>query len=378
MAAAVAGLLALPPSSGTTLRPADQTRPPLTASSQTYQVTDFGADPSGHNDSTLAIRQAIAVAGATPGPNTVYFPPGTYILDDNDGAVVDLRLHGPNPIIVVGAGMDSTKVIEEVGLVKYPSLSATKGVFLIATNGGSGSRITGLTVDSQTYTAGTALADFGSNTMIDHDTFLGATSNPSYNHDVFDARILGLCSKTNPHRLGGNVISDLVLNGRGVGGNVDLDLSCQINATVSNVQDTGAGLGFYLDSGVTLDGYTFTPSSAQASAKAYQVTGPSDHISLSNVVTHGNGGNLLPSQGGYRISAVTITNETMTAPGNHVALGDVSGVSISNSQLQGVYINPYVAATDITLTSSSIAGKVTCVPGSPSARITDLVGISCP
>ncbi len=47
------------------------------------------------------------------------------------------------------------------------------------------------------------------------------------------------------------------------------------------------------------------------------------------------------SQDGYKNSAVTITNETMTAPVDHLALGDVNGVA--NRHLRGILIDPYAA-----------------------------------
>jgi hypothetical protein len=347
----------------------------LVTTGRQYSVTTFGADPTGQHDSTTAIRAALLAAEATPGPNVVYFPSGTYILNDNDGQNFDFKLQGPNPVIVEGAGMATTKIVEEVGLAKYPSIPMTKGVFLIAQKGGSGSQITGVTVDSQTYTAGTALADYGSYTTIDNDTFLGAPSSPRYNPDVFDARVIGVCNHTDNVKNGNNYVSNLVLNGRGSGGNVDLDISCQYNDQVSNIQDTGNGMALYIDSDISVSNLTYT-AAAGTEGRPYQITAPSDHISLTGVTTDASGGVVMPSPNGYLSTDISISNETMANAGYGLAVGDVSNLTISNSKLMGLRIDPYFTASDINLLDTSYK-QVTCAPAEPTAAITSLSGINC-
>lgn len=64
-----------------------------------YDVTNYGADPTGTNDSAAAIQSAIAAAGATDG-NIVYLPPGTYKIN----ATLDIPYSG---VVLVGAGSGS-------------------------------------------------------------------------------------------------------------------------------------------------------------------------------------------------------------------------------------------------------------------------------
>lgn len=65
-----------------------------------YDVTNYGADPTGTNDSAAAIQSAIAAAGATNG-NIVYLPPGTYKIN----STLDIPYSG---VVLVGAGSGST------------------------------------------------------------------------------------------------------------------------------------------------------------------------------------------------------------------------------------------------------------------------------
>lgn len=66
-----------------------------------YNVTQFGADSTGTNDSTTAIQNALTIAG-NAGGNTVYCPAGTY-------KVGPLVL--PNNVTLRGAGIDATTLL---------------------------------------------------------------------------------------------------------------------------------------------------------------------------------------------------------------------------------------------------------------------------
>jgi hypothetical protein len=206
-----------------------------------FNVVTYGADGSGVRDSTLGIRSAIAAAEATPGISTVYFPAGTYLLNDNDGAKVDFKIIGPNTVDVLGAGRLRTKIIEEVGTVAYPGISNPKAVFVFEQT--TGNVFSGLTVDAQTYNAGDPVQDYGNDTTIEHATLLGA-----HNANAFALRVTAVCNQQpgSPQygvHHSGNVVHDIILSGEGTGGNADLDFSCQWNGRVSNITDTGWGMG---------------------------------------------------------------------------------------------------------------------------------------
>ena len=83
----------------------------IAAATATCDVTAFGADATGTRDSTAAIRNAITACEATAGPNTVHFPAGTFALKDTGGSNPTLKVSGPNPVILQGAGRDLTKLV---------------------------------------------------------------------------------------------------------------------------------------------------------------------------------------------------------------------------------------------------------------------------
>ncbi|WP_328997346.1 glycoside hydrolase family 55 protein [Kribbella sp. NBC_00709] len=68
-------------------------------------VRDYGADPSGQQDSTAALQAALTAAAQARGGARVRIPAGTYTLTSK------LRLpDGNGPIVVQGAGQDRTKL----------------------------------------------------------------------------------------------------------------------------------------------------------------------------------------------------------------------------------------------------------------------------
>ena len=275
---------------------ADQSKksPP---SSNAFNVVAYGADPSGQRDSTLAIRTALSSAEMNSG-NTVYFPAGRYILDLNDGAHQDFNI-ASNPVTIKGAGRNMTTIVEKIG-AKTAGVKNSKVIFQILTGpngqpgGADGTIITGLTLDSASYDAGTTIMDFANNTAITNDTIQGARSDSRYNPDAFGLRLLAICDHTDlstKHR-SGNEVNDLILSGQGSAGNTDLDISCQINTSVSNVVDTGNGMDIYIANQISVNNYTFTPGTIESSPKSYIITGPTNGLTLNNITTYGNGGHL--------------------------------------------------------------------------------------
>jgi hypothetical protein len=71
-----------------------------------FEVTAFGADPTGAADSTAAIQAAIDAAGAAGG-GVVAFPPGLFILSRPAGAGEVLRV-AASGVVLRGAGAGST------------------------------------------------------------------------------------------------------------------------------------------------------------------------------------------------------------------------------------------------------------------------------
>ena len=76
---------------------------PFTPARPTFNVLNYGADPSGVRDSTAAIQAAVNAASAAGG-GTVYFPPGTFkatAIGTGTGACIyalpNIRLKGAGP-----------------------------------------------------------------------------------------------------------------------------------------------------------------------------------------------------------------------------------------------------------------------------------------
>ncbi len=341
-----------------------------------YDVTKYGADPTGQSDSAVAIRKAIAAAQAAGAGNTVYFPAGTYLLNDNGSGTsynfgqADFDIQN-TPVNILGAGRNTTKLVEKVGTVTYPNQHGTTVFVFSKVNGFT---FSGLTVDSQTYNAGDPLDDFGSNTTIEHSAFLGGTNTPP-NKNVFDLRVIKVCNANPGHNNygvygTGNVINDVILNGRGHGGNDDLDFSCEQNGTISNITDTGWGTALYIDNNVTITNYNFTPSTYQSSPPGWYVTA-SSNITINNFTTSGHGG--IINSPNHPSSNITIDGEIMTKPGFNMVIGDANNTVITNSNLSGLQINPQTATNGVSVSASNIT-QVSCKSG---VQITNLVGLKC-
>jgi predicted secreted protein len=365
--------------SGGSGSPGSGQQPPANA----FWVTNYGADNTEVHDSTVAIRNTITAAEAAGPGNTVYFPAGSYLLNDNDGAKTDFKIDGI-AVNILGAGRDTTKLVEKVGTVSYPSNGRGKNVFVFSHV--SGFYVSGITIDSQTYNAGDTIDDFGDNSTIEHDQFLGAqngSGTPVDNSNVFDMRVLAVCNQDPSNPLygihhSGNTVNDIILNGRGTGGNDDLDFSCQQNGTISNIVDTGWGTALYIDQNVTVTNYNFTPGSYETNPRGWYVT-DSSNITINNFTTSGEGG--IINSPNYPSNNITINNEVMTNPILALAVNDASNTKINNSRLNAVNINPSGSGTNagtngLTVTSS-VVGSVSCKPQN-GAPIIGLVGISCP
>ena len=354
--------------------PAPQAAPPAGS----YNVVSYGADPTGHHDSTQAIRSAVSAADKAPG-NTVYFPAGRYLLDLNDGAKQDIDISA-NPVNIVGAGPASATIVEEIG-AKTAGVTTSKTIFQIETGangqpgGGDGTTITGLTLDSATYDAGTTIIDYGNDTTLSHLTIMGARSDKQYNRDVFGVRVIAVCNHTDlstRHR-SDNIVDDLTITGQGSAGNTDLDISCQYNAFVSDVGDTGNGMDIYICDNVVLSGYTFMPGAVEASPKSYVITGPSQNLTIRDITTYGSGGQLQPSPNGYSITNTTITNETMKDPTMVLEIGDADQTTIANSTIGILKLNPDNSVAGLTVVNSSVASVICGKKGD----ITGLTGLAC-
>lgn len=259
-----------------------------------------------------------------------------------------------------------------------PGSGAGKDVFVFQHM--QGFYIEGLTIDSQTYNAGDTIDDLGNDSTIQDIGALGAGNGPGTPVDrtnVFDLRVIAVCNANPSNRLygiyhTGNIVNDVVLNGRGTGGNDDLDISCQHDDTISNIVDTGWGMALYIDQDVTVDNYSFTPGGASTDFRGWFVTASRD-ITINGFTTTGEGGRinspLFPS------SNITVTHERMEAPGYTIMVGDASGVVIRDSALQLLVLAPQRGLSGFSLEATTVAG-VAC-RGRARADLAGITGVAC-
>jgi Pectate lyase superfamily protein len=370
-----------------------QKPPPANASGFTaapkgsFSVTAYGADPTGTRDSTAAIQRAIDAAVAEGGWQTVYFPTGTYLLDDDNGAYQDFLLKG-DTVNILGAGQGYAKVIEKVGTYAYPNLKRGKTVFVFAHM--RGFYVSGLTIDAQTYNGGDTIDDYGDDSTLEHLTVLGARSGSGGTKDVdnvFDLRVLAVCNANPGNRLYGvynygNVVTDVVLNGRGIGANDDLDFSCQHDGSISDIVDTGWGTALYIDQDVTVDDYVFRPGGSSTALRGYFIT-DSQYITIDNFTSYGEGGIIKtcaePNKNNtclnYPSRNIVINREHMESPGFSLVVADAQDVTIENSMLDHLNITPERATDGLTVEATTYQ-SINCRP-SRGAVIENMTGARC-
>ena len=361
----------------------------------------------------------MAAALAKGGNQTVYFPAGTYLLNDGSGAIedtgvkVDVPINGSKGSVVniLGAGENVTKVVDAVGVTNPAYRGLERGDSAFVFNHMNGFYFSGLTVDAATYTSGDTLDVYGSDSTIEDSDFMGANeTNPHLDTDTFDIRILSPKPKscnlnssapgyTGDTYATGNTVKNVSVSGEGFGYNDDLDFSCQHDGTLSNILDTGWGTAIYIDENVTVNGYTFRPGPRKPNYPGYVITDSRD-ITINDFTTSGQGGvisvdRLLTDHHiylNYPCSDIVINGERMTASGTLgyvLQINDASDITIIDSTLTGIALTPLTSISDVTLTKSSV-GPVVCDPqsgpvrnelfsdsGSPSGSISELHGLSC-
>ena len=238
----------------------------------------------------------------------------------------------------------------------------------------------GLTIDSQTYNAGDTIDDHGSDSTVQDVIALGArhgSGTPVDPANVFDVRVSADCNPSPSSPLygvyhSGNVVNDVVVDGQGIGGNNDLDISCQRNDLISNVVDTGHGLGLYIDQDVTVDNDSFTPGGPNPGFRGWDITA-SSNITIDGFTTTGEGGRI--NSPSYPSSDITIENELMETPGQSIVIGDSRGVSIDDSTLQHMVIDPTDTLQGLTVESTPVA-TVSC-DALARASTGSIIGITC-
>lgn len=311
-----------------------ETRSTASSTTTTYNVVAMGADPSGQRDVTQVVRNVLTLAEKQPG-SVLYFPPGTYLLNDNDGLGKDFQI--TTQVAIEGAGPNQTKIIEAIGAKSHLK---PKTIFQIQADD---TTISGLTLDAETYDAATPIMDFANDTTLYNLNIMGPHSSPTYNSGQFGMRVIAICNHSDldvVHRVG-NTIHDINIVGNGSAGDTDIDLSCQKDANAYNINDTGNGMDLYVVQGVNVNNFKHHDSAS--GQFSIVVTAPSSNIAINNFQTWGQGGKIEASPIGY-VSEVSITNEVMHDLSQRFIMGDGT-VYFVNSTLGDIKIEADTQAT---------------------------------
>lgn len=347
-------------------------------------VLSYGAKPNSSADSTPAFRKAIAAAELKHG--TVYVPPGTYVLDDlHDTACQNTvaQLCIKAPVHLVGAGPESVILVNQIGL-KNNDHGLSMPMIVVLTGpkgrpgGADGTSISGMTLNSSDYEAGTDILDFANDTVLGDLDVEAAKSTNHYNPNSFGVRVIAVC---NPHDVAtihrmDNLVDNVTITGNGSGGNTELDISCQEGTQIKDVHITGNGMDIYISRNISVEGAVLKGESIPGMQYVPYtwVTNDSTNVTLNDVSAYGSGGVIVQHSDDLPARNVLVENEIMRDPSGILFIGDVNGLTLENDQLANVRIDPRQEAADIRMIHSTLEGTVSCAG---KGLITGLVGMSC-
>jgi hypothetical protein len=303
-----------------------------------FSVTSYGAVGNDTGDNTAAFASAIAAAQAAGG-GIVSVPAGTYLFVT--GAPASIQIDGTVPITFAGAGRATTKLVE---FTRRKDLLSVKC---------DGTIVEDLSFDTVTNSGGHGLGDGANNTTVERIQINSGTLAFGIYYPGPPGALPG-----NGLYSTGNVINDVILNDE-----IKSDgfsFSFQKNGAVSNVVHTGSRISLYGDSFVTVTNYHYTPGAFGATA-GWVISTPCDHITITNFVTSGQGGQINNAPSTARVNqSITINGERMTGgPTFRMIIGDVQGLLIENSALDAIMITPSIIAqgTVTSTTYTSVTNK---------------------
>jgi hypothetical protein len=304
---------------------------------QVFDVTDYGAVGDGTGDNTAAFAAAIAAAQAAGPDSIVSVPAGTYTF--STGSPASIQIDGTVPITLEGAGVDSTTLQETTEKRDLLSIKCDYTV------------VQDLTLDTQTYNGGHALGDGGNYTTVQNIQVLSGTR-------AFGIYYPGPPGATpnNPSWSMGNVVNDLTLNDHYTGDG--WSFSFQENASISNVHHTGSRITIYADDNLQITNYYYTPGDFGTTA-GFILSTPCNGVTITNFESSGQGGQMKTAPDQSRINMnITINGEVMTGgPTFRLLIGDVEGLLVENSTLDGITIDPKIIAQG-TVESSTYTGVI--------------------
>lgn len=330
---APAPLPPLPPLTSSTIAPATTQLP-----QPVVNVTTMGALPDGKTNDTAAINEAIAKAQAN-GKGTVYFPAGKYLVGQSS-KTTSIAVDSGAAITIAGAGMNESTLIET-----DPS-SDLLGIKV------DGTVVQDLGLDTRTYGAGHCIGVVANNTTVQRVHIMSGTRTFA----LYYAGPPGARPTAPSYNTGNQVLDSVVEDGVSDDG---FSFSFQQNAVIRDIVHQGSRLALYVDQNVLVDGYQYSPGMQPGATVGFYITPPSNHITLENFVSTGEGGVIgqSPAGGPDRVSTdVTIAGEVLRRPGFKLRIGDVNGLTIENSSLVGeMFLNPGVSATQVLVQNCTVS-----------------------
>jgi hypothetical protein len=238
----------------------------------------------GSTDVTIALQAAVDLGG------TVNIGAGTCVLSNH--IVVQAA------VAIRGAGSSSTFLVQH-GAINIFDISADNVI------------VSDMNLDTATFNPGApvlkqpkpgVLFSNANNTTVTNVTGEAGSG--------FGMRFVGP-SPCFSYQRGGTTLRNIDMTTTGTGGFASVDVDCQNHATLSNITIHGGILALFEDENVTLDGESFTPGPfAKTCAQPWYITGPSHHITVSNVVSHGGHGIVKQPADG-----ITTSSQTVDGPG---------------------------------------------------------------
>ncbi len=238
----------------------------------------------GSTDVTIALQAAVDRGG------TVTIGAGTCVLSNH--IVVG------GPVAVRGAGSASTFLVQH-GAINIFDISADNVT------------VSDMNLDTATFNpGGPVLKQPKPGVLFSNANNTTVTNVTGEAGSGFGMRFVGP-SPCFSYQRGGTTLRNIDMTTTGTGGFASVDVDCQNHATLSNITIHGGILALFEDENVTLDGESFTPGPfAKTCAQPWYITGPSHHITVANVVSHGGHGIVKqPSDG------ITISGQTVDGPG---------------------------------------------------------------
>ena len=315
-----------------------------------FNIITYGASTASANNK-VAIQDAINAAGKNHG--IVFVPTGIFKIAGSLKISSMITLEGSN---------EAKSILLET--IHPDDLLSDKA---------NGTTIENITLNTQKYNGGHAFGTTASYTTLQNAIILSGSSPGHF--ALYYAGHPG-ATPNNPSYSTNNKMVNIIENDQICDDGISW--SFQENSSITNLNETGSRLAIYVDKNLLINNYVYHPGVQTTSCinahngiptQGFWITPPSSNITINNFDTYGNGGKLSSEKQLYSTN-ITINNENfMTNSGYQMDIGDVHGLTISNSNFKNnkVIINPDVQAI-VDIKNSTLSNLV--IPTNSRHKIT--------